>query len=81
MATSPSGRVKGNPTVSKGSSGQQGVRRSGVGYNTGSLTRTFKVQTTSASLLKNLDRAWSLGLITNKGVYTGLRSELVQAKA
>lgn len=49
--------------------------------NTGTTPRVFRVRATSASLLSNLDRARSLGLIPNAQVYTGLRDSLVAANA
>jgi hypothetical protein len=47
--------------------------------NTSHRTVRFKVQATAASLLSNLDRALSLGLITKQGVYSSLRSKLQNA--
>lgn len=37
------------------------------------------MQATAASLLSNIDRAWSLGLITKAGIYNSLRTKLQQA--
>ena len=47
--------------------------------NTGTTSRVFRVRATSASLLNNLDRARTLGLVPNIDVYRGLRDSLVAA--
>ncbi|HET6626732.1 MAG TPA: PKD domain-containing protein [Nocardioidaceae bacterium] len=47
--------------------------------NTDTVTRTFRVRATSASLLSNVDRAWAEGLITNRGAYNGMRATLEAA--
>jgi hypothetical protein len=44
--------------------------------NTATTPRVFRVRATSASLVNVLDRARSLGLITNNGAYNGLRATL-----
>lgn len=47
--------------------------------NTGTTERTFRVRATAASLLSNIDRARSLGLITNNGAYNGTTASLEAA--
>lgn len=47
--------------------------------NSGVTNRVFRVRATAASLLNNLDRARSLGLVTNNGAYNGVRASLVAA--
>jgi hypothetical protein len=47
--------------------------------NTGTTLRVFRVRATSASLLNNLDRARSLGLVPDAKVYKGLRDSLTAA--
>ncbi len=47
--------------------------------NVSTKTITFKIEATSASLLKNIDRAWNMGLITDRNVYRGLRDSIVVA--
>lgn len=49
--------------------------------NAGSLTRTFRVRATSASLLSNVRRACDEGLITNRGACNGLQAILEAAVA
>lgn len=49
--------------------------------NTGSSSVTVRVRATSASLLANLDRARSLGLVPDTRVYKGLRDKLLSAAA
>jgi hypothetical protein len=49
--------------------------------NTSHKTATFRVEATAASLLSNIDRAYSLGLITNAGIYNSLRTKLEHALA
>lgn len=49
--------------------------------NTDTVTRTFRVRATSASLLANIERAWAEGLITDKGGFNGLRAKLEAAIA
>lgn len=49
--------------------------------NTDTVTRTFRVRATSASLLANIERAWAEGLIVDKGGYNGLRAKLSAAVA
>ncbi|HEU4514821.1 MAG TPA: hypothetical protein VFR87_17055 [Nocardioidaceae bacterium] len=49
--------------------------------NTDTVTRTFRVRATSASLLANIERAWAEGLITDKGGFNGLRAKLEAAVA
>jgi hypothetical protein len=47
--------------------------------NTGTATRTFKVQATSASLLSNWSRARTLGLVPDTKTYNGGRDKLLAA--
>ncbi|HSH80291.1 MAG TPA: hypothetical protein VLA19_17330 [Herpetosiphonaceae bacterium] len=47
--------------------------------NTGSLSRSFENHATAESLVNNVDRAWSLGLITDAKVYKGLKDKVEQA--
>ena len=47
--------------------------------NSATTNRVFRVRATAASLLNNLDRARSLGLVPNVQVYNGLRDSLVAA--
>jgi hypothetical protein len=47
--------------------------------NPTTVTRTFRVRATSVSLLSNLDRAWSLKLLTSSGHYQGMRTSLQSA--
>jgi hypothetical protein len=47
--------------------------------NTGTSSVTFRVRASAASLLANVDRARSLGLITDARVYKGLRDSLLAA--
>jgi len=47
--------------------------------NTGVSTVTFRVRATSASLLNNLERAWSEGSISDAKVYKGLKDKLATA--
>lgn len=49
--------------------------------NTATSSVTFRVRATAASLLANLDRARSLGLVPDAKVYKGLRDKLVAAQA
>ncbi len=49
--------------------------------NTGSVTRTFRVRATSASLLSNVVRACEEGLISNRGTCNGLQATLRAAVA
>jgi hypothetical protein len=44
--------------------------------NSGSTTHNFRVRATSASLLSNHDRAWTLGLITSRSEYLRMRANL-----
>ena len=48
--------------------------------NTGTSSVTFRVRATSASLLANLERARSLGLVPDTRVYKGLRDKLLAAQ-
>lgn len=48
--------------------------------NTGTTERAFRVRATAASLISNIDRARSLGLITNNGAYNGIRASLEAAQ-
>jgi hypothetical protein len=41
---------------------------------------TFRVRATAASLLSNVDRAWSTGLVTDRSVYRGMRDSVVAAQ-
>jgi hypothetical protein len=47
--------------------------------NASSKTIVFEVHATAASLVKNVDRAWALGLITDPAVYQGLKDKVDQA--
>ena len=47
--------------------------------NTGTSTRTFKVQATSASLLSSWSRARTLGLVPDTKTYNGGRDKLLAA--
>jgi len=47
--------------------------------NSATTNKVFRVRATAASLLNNLDRARSLGLVPNVQVYNGLRDSLVAA--
>lgn len=47
--------------------------------NTSSLTRTFKVEATAASLVSNVDRACTEGLIDGAGLCNALRAKVEQA--
>jgi hypothetical protein len=47
--------------------------------NTATLRRDFRIRATSESLLSNVDRARSLGLITNNGAHNGLRASVEAA--
>lgn len=49
--------------------------------NTGNASVTFRVRATAASLLANLERARSLGLVPDPKVYKGLRDKLLTAQA
>jgi hypothetical protein len=49
--------------------------------NAGSTTSQFRVRATSVSLRNNLDRAWQLGLVTDKGLYNGASAVLDAAVA
>jgi hypothetical protein len=49
--------------------------------NSGSLTRTFRVRATSASLLSNVVRACEEGLMSNRGTCNGLQAVLRAAVA
>lgn len=49
--------------------------------NRGETLSVFRLRATSVSLRNNLDRAWSMGLITNNGTYYGLRASLDAAVA
>ncbi|TNM39719.1 hypothetical protein FHP29_12705 [Nocardioides albidus] len=48
--------------------------------NTATTPRQFRVRATTESLLSNLERAWSLGLITDRKVYDGLKDSLLAAQ-
>jgi hypothetical protein len=48
--------------------------------NTSHKTAVFRVEATAASLISNVDRANSLGLITKAGIYNSLRTKLEQAQ-
>ena len=47
--------------------------------NTGSQSRSFENHATADSLVNNVDRASSLGLITDPKVYKGLKDKVDQA--
>jgi hypothetical protein len=49
--------------------------------NTGTTTSQFRLRATSESLRNNIDRARSMGLITNNGAFNGLAASLDAAKA
>ena len=44
--------------------------------NSGTTDSVFRLRATSTSLLSNVERARTLGLITNNGAYNGLRAKL-----
>jgi hypothetical protein len=48
--------------------------------NPGLTNCTFEIHASAVSLLGNLDRAYSLGLIRNQGIYRSLRAKLEAAK-
>jgi hypothetical protein len=47
--------------------------------NAATKTITFEVHATAASLVQNVDRAWTMGLITDPAVYAGLKDKVTQA--
>jgi hypothetical protein len=47
--------------------------------NTATASKVFRVRATTASLISNIDRANTEGLLKNEGIHTSLRSELEAA--